>query len=379
MQTHKTIYKKTNTGATQIWYCETDLNFYRTISGQIDGKKVISAWTEVIGKNKDKKNKTSNEEQCLKEVAALYKKKLEKDYHVTLDKIGTEVIFKPMLAEKYQDYVDKIDFTKRFFTQFKYDGLRCVVNKTGMWTRNGKPIVNCPHIFAELKSIIGDTDLTFDGELYNHDFNADFNSLVSMVKKTKPTPETWEEARKFIQYHIYDMCDSNDLTFGDRCLAIPTLINKTNKDIIKIVPTTIHYPYIAKEVAEYSKALIKLEHEDALEEGYEGLMVRMDTRYEHKRTKNLLKVKNFMDKEFELIDIVEGKGNWSSYAKSALFNLEDGRTFSAGVKGTREYCKDLLNNKNQYIGTMCTVKYFSLTPDGIPRFGILKEINRSDI
>ncbi len=42
------------------------------------------------------------------------------------------------------------DYTKRpqdsGWSQPKLDGIRCVVDKNGMWTRAGKPITSCPHI-----------------------------------------------------------------------------------------------------------------------------------------------------------------------------------------------------------------------------------------
>ena len=41
-----TLYKKTSTGATQIWRREIDGARYRSVSGQIDGAQVEAAWTE---------------------------------------------------------------------------------------------------------------------------------------------------------------------------------------------------------------------------------------------------------------------------------------------------------------------------------------------
>ena len=51
------------------------------------------------------------------------------------------------------------------------------------------------------------------------------------------------------------------------------------------------------------------------EAGYEGQMVRQNTAYECKRSKNLLKRKEFITEEFEVVNVEEGNGNWSGYAK----------------------------------------------------------------
>ena len=48
-----------------------------------------------------------------------------------------------------------------------------------------------------------------DGELYNHDFKDDFESIISMVRKTKPTDEARLESAKHVQFHCYDLVDIN--------------------------------------------------------------------------------------------------------------------------------------------------------------------------
>jgi DNA ligase 1 len=66
----KPIYKKTKSGKTQQWEIEVVGNKYRTISGQTDGKSVVSEWTVIKGKNIGKSNETTDEEQALKEAEA---------------------------------------------------------------------------------------------------------------------------------------------------------------------------------------------------------------------------------------------------------------------------------------------------------------------
>ncbi|WP_196300494.1 hypothetical protein, partial [Streptococcus pneumoniae] len=75
---------------------------YRTISGQEDGLKTTSAWTEAIGKNTGKKNGTNNIEQAIKECLAKYEKKLKSgSYFLDKTKITEKTYIKPMLAETY--------------------------------------------------------------------------------------------------------------------------------------------------------------------------------------------------------------------------------------------------------------------------------------
>jgi DNA ligase-1 len=111
--------------------------------------------------------------------------------------------------------------------------------------------------------------------------------------------------------------------------------------------------------------------------GYEGSMWRDDKPYEQKRSKTLRKRKDFIDEEFPISKIFEGNGNWAGCAKAVEFTMpgdkrdEDGNRPKAGVKGTQEFARQLLADKDKYEdgkGTG-TIRYFMLTPAGIPRFG----------
>jgi DNA ligase-1 len=90
--------------------------------------------------------------------------------------------------------------------------------------------------------------------------------------------------------------------------------------------------------------------------------------YEQKRSKYLLKRKEFDDTEFEIIDIFEGEGNRANMAGYATIKLDDGRTCKSNIKGNQEWLKELLDNAKTVKGKMATVRHFKRTPDGIPRF-----------
>lgn len=117
-----TLYKRTTTGAVQQWSQEIQGNRYRTLSGQVGGKIVVSEWTVCQGKNAGRANATSPEEQAVREVAANYTKKQKEGYHDTVEAIDT-----PrqgvMLAKDYKDYGEKV-FRGVFrpYSQPKLDG-----------------------------------------------------------------------------------------------------------------------------------------------------------------------------------------------------------------------------------------------------------------
>jgi DNA ligase-1 len=128
---------------------------------------------------------------------------------------------------------------------------------------------------------------------------------------------------------------------------------------VKLVETSECYSFLSLDQA-YSSFMQK---------GYEGQMVRIDSPYESKRSKSLLKRKEFQDAEYKVIDIEEGNGNRSGTAKHLVCYCEKtDQTFNSNVKGNFDYLAEILDNKDYYIGKLATIKFFELTPDGVPRF-----------
>jgi len=107
-----------------------------------------------------------------------------------------------------------------------------------------------------------------------------------------------------------------------------------------------------------------------LEQGYEGQMVRKNSsKYDNKRSTSLLKRKEFIDSEYKIVDIDVGNGNRSGTAKHLVCYCPTTKTtFNSNIKGSFDYLKEIYDNRKDYIGQLATIKYFQLTPDGIPRF-----------
>lgn len=364
MQVFDTLYKRTSTGAVQIWFMEVDGDKYRSTSGQIDGKKTTTEWTVAKPKNEGRANATTAEQQAVAEVEAEYKKKLKRDYKRDLNAIDTIERFKPMLADKWGDRKAKVTETY-VHMQPKLDGIRCIAKKDGLWTRNGERILGAPHIHDQLQPLFDRMpDLILDGELYNHEFKDDFNAIVSCVKKTKPTEEDLKLSAERIQYWVYDM--PSDAHFSERSNQLMNIVDIGlfgDKHKIIITPTLkVHIDDVDSMAAGY------------IENGYEGAMVRLPGKYENKRSKTLLKWKEFQDEEFPIVDIQEGDGNRSGMAARVVVALRDGRTFSSGIIGNVEFCKQLLADKDKHIGKPATIVFQHYTPDGVPRFPKFKSV-----
>ena len=345
---YKTLYKRSVTGKVSTWYVETNNECFRTVSGFEDGQKVTSEWTCCEGKSYN-----TSIEQATKEAEAMHRKRTETGYWEDITKIDTPVYFKPMLAHDYNDYKDKIKFP--IYSQPKLDGIRCIVRSDGMWTRNGKKIISAPHIFEVLIPLFeANPDLILDGELYADGSVADFNTIISCVRKTKPTATDLETSKK-IQYWVYDL-PSHNAIFGDRVMALHDLLSSYHPSI-KVVTTV--------EIG--SKDRIDHYYKEYMPQGFEGQILRTNSLYENKRSKSLLKHKSFVDAEFTILGVEEGNGNLSGKVGRLNFEI-NGKPFDSAVNGDWEYIEKLWHSREGLIGKTATVKYFELTEDGIPRF-----------
>lgn len=355
------LYKIDRKGSTRVWWIEYNEEAYRTCSGLLGGKIVESGWIYPREKNVGRANATSVAEQVVAEVASKYEARMyQGKYHPSIEEASTGAKFvECMLAEKFNP---KKSINYPYYSQPKLDGVRCLVAEDAMQTRNGKVFVSSPHVREALNDFFDKfPDYVLDGELYNHELKNDFEKIISLARKTKPKPEDLVESAAMVEYHVYDVITPDPMTYEER-------MNFLNEhvlgwfDMIQVVPSCVvnNIEEAEEKLGEY------------LETGYEGQMLRKsETPYEHRRSASLLKHKMFEDGEYEIVDVVEGQGNWAGYAKSIMICLPDGSTQRSGMRGNFKNGKEILENKDDYIGTQVTVRYQNKTSDGKLRFPVV--------
>jgi ATP-dependent DNA ligase len=383
--THPTLYKKDSTGKTRYWFIIQDGADYWIEHGVLGGTPVTTEATTAVGKNIGRANETTPEKQADLEIKSLYKAQIDSGYHEDKTVVDsgqrTVAFFDPMLCDRYNEKVEKkLLKEKEFYSQPKLDGIRCIARANGLWSRNGKKIVSCPHIERQLKPLFERAPtLILDGELYNHDFKDDFNTITSMIKKEKLTDEEFDFNERNVEYHVYD-APSIEGGFEERYRALLPLAEK--RDAYPSIILTRTDLVRAGDYGYHIDELMDEYYKEYVDSGYEGQIIRLKgAEYEEgRRSKNLIKRKPLYDsgedRECEIVDLLEGKGNWKGKAKVAVLKWNDKETTKATIKGTMDYLSEVLKNKKKYIGTQATVIYQNLTPDGMPRFPVIKELNR---
>jgi len=277
---------------------------------------------------------------------------------------------KPMLAYPVSD--KPIDYDKPVFMQPKLDGVRCLIqyekhinkseNRVVAYSRTGKEWKNIYHILYDLVPFFEKhPNVILDGELYNHDFKDDFESIISMVRKTKPTDEDRSISCNNVQFHCYDIIDETK-TFEDRYKFV--MDNLRDSYCVKTVETIqIPNQLEAKEM-----------HEVNLNSGFEGSILRTNDLYKCGRSWSLRKFKDFSDAEATIVGYVDGKGKRTGTLGKFLMKDDDGIEFGCPPGKGYNYkdMKDMLDNIHDYIGQRATFTFFERTKANSYRHPLFK-------
>jgi DNA ligase-1 len=286
---------------------------------------------------------------------------------------------KPMLA--YPASNKPIDYNQDIFMQPKLDGVRCVIqyenrplknvddlsgqlteNVVVAYSRTGKEWKNIDHILFNLKPWFAlNPNVILDGELYNHDLKDDFEKIISLVRKQKPTDIDALESADMVQFHCYDIIDET-MSFAMR-----------NEFIKQAVPRNhcVHHVPTTKIVCDDDAQEM---HKVNLNCGFEGSILRTNDVYACKRSHNLRKFKDFSDAEALIIGYVDGKGKREGTLGKFIMQDDEGVEFGCppGKGYTYAQLKDILNNIGDYIGERATFTYFERTKAGSYRHPLFK-------
>ena len=274
-----------------------------------------------------------------------------------------------MLAYKVDS--KPVDWTNKVYMQPKLDGVRCLIqlndkSEVYAYSRTGKPWLNIAHILEDLEYFFEiHPDVVLDGELYNHDLRDDFEKIISLVRKQKPTTDDRAEAAKLVQFHCYDYVETvMNMPYSYRMDQLCTSDMYT--DSVHYVPT--------KQVLCDKGA--KVVHGANLHKGYEGSILRLDTPYQCKRSYSLQKFKDFHDTEATIIGYVDGKGKREGTLGKFLMQDDDGNKFGCppGKGYNYKALTKILDNIGEYIGQRATFTYFERTQYGSYRHPMFKTI-----
>ncbi len=333
-------------------------------SGLLDGKQIVAP---IITIDRGKVKRTIDQQAELQYNSEL-KKYLDKGYKNIKDlgindltlQAAEEALpsnntdqngaVKPQLC-KILDKTNKKLTDKQWLGSYKHDGVRMLLfmrdGEVHTASRGGQDydipatyIRNDPYVIKLFKENEG---LILDGELYRHGWN--LQTLSGLSRREELTEE-----HKELVFHCYDIVDLQT-PFKFRAARLGKF-DEERPDNSRIIFVE-HRPVKGLDQ-------IMLMHNEAVANGYEGLVIR-DPEKEYKcgaRDNRMLKIKEFSDSEFKILGLVEGLRDEDM---CFLMETEDGTQFKAKPIGDRAQKQWYRDHLDEIIGKMGTVKYFGMT------------------
>ncbi len=301
------------------------------------------------------------------------------DYKVTNTvKRKSNSKYKAMLAHEFANHQARINISD-YIAQPKLDGRRALIykldGKVYVCSRTGIDCIGpIDHLKMAVKDIISDDgNEVLDGEIYTTEMPR--AKIVGLCNTKKRDPDTLEKSKKlcFYGFDFFDLTKLNQ-PFIERYQTLVSKLETCSSKNILIVPN----------IPINTSLDVHVNHNKFVVDGYEGIILRKkDAAYIHSRTNKLLKYKHFDEKEFVIcgyhtgIDTRDGE----SYVVWELWYDEDNSIqFSASMKGwSLDDRKKLLQNANKYVGKLATVRYQSIMDSGVPEFGVVVELDRTDL
>lgn len=364
----------------QVW--TTDLPNTKgrlRVESWLEGGKVRDAAPTYIkvGKNIGRANATNIWTQTLREGWTRYNKQKQGKLGITYD---DRVLYEPMLAQEWKGDA----LTLPFWYQPKLDGVRTIATMGSkdvvFYSRNRKIYTAYDHIRPELKQIFDKyPNVYLDGEMYKH--GTSLQEISGFARRGLDSKTAAKKPQNIqLEYHVYDVfLGEEPMLYEERYKLLEDIWASVAQQGFKYVQRVETHKITADNDAE---AILKNAYTNYLENGYEGLMIRLNDNYEFSKngyhSKVLLKMKPTMDAEYKIVGYTEGTVGKSKGVLIFVLETPNNKQFTINLGMTiedrkKEYNKMSnveANNKtyfeNTYLGKMLNIKYQDLSTDGIP-------------
>ena len=234
----------------------------------------------------------------------------------------------------------------------KLNGSRCAYVNGKLMTRQGKEYTGLEHIINDIKAL-GLDNMFIDGELVykNPEGLTDSESFQKGVGLAM-SKDTDKSQLKLV---IFDMFPVSQFT--DIKQSVDTYSERKRKYLDNFINPTENLEVVEMfyEGTDHSEIWKWLEY--AEENDYEGCMINLNTLYECKRTKNLIKVKRFFTKDLRCIGLnIATSGKYRGTLGSITCKYgEDEVDVGSGFS---DYDRDYyMHNQNEILDHIIEIRY----------------------
>lgn len=236
----------------------------------------------------------------------------------------------------------------------KLNGTRCAFIGNKCMTRQGKEYRGLDHIINDIKKI-GYEDHFIDGELLYK--NNEGLSDSEAFQKGTGIAMSKDENKQDLKLVVFDLFPLEEFwngksrnTYENRRKAL-NVFDLQLQDICCKNIEVVNQLYAGTDHSQIWKWLDYAEEHD-----WEGIILNLDTPYECKRTKNLIKVKKFFSCDIKCIGAEEGSGRNKGTLGSLVCDYK-GNKVNVGSGFSDEDRKRIWQHPEDVIGKVISVKY----------------------
>jgi DNA ligase-1 len=275
-------------------------------------------------------------------------------------------VFSCQLAHDSANHESKVSGQK--LIEVKLDGVRVITivypdGRVDMFSRNGKELVNFPHVTEQISAVVKKTPppyaLVLDGEI----MSSSFQDLMTQVHRKSDV-----KANDAI-LNLFDMCPLEDFEKGSwdksqtvRSQMVQTWVEQNHIDMPNVT-------CLANELVDLDTDEGQLRYKEinaqAVAGGYEGIMIKdPEAGYECKRSVAWLKLKPFIEVSLEVVDVEEGTGrNVGRLGAIVCQGVDDGKTIRVNVgSGFSDSDRDSYwNSRDSLLGQIVEVRADAVT------------------
>ena len=239
----------------------------------------------------------------------------------------------------------------------KLNGNRCTYYNGDFYTRQNKKYIGLNHIKEDIEKIPNAKDYVFDGELIYK--NNEGLSDSSAFQKGTGIANNKSDNKEELKLVLFDVLSREE--FDNKISKDTYKIRKQHLLGLKQFETEnieiVQMFYEGTDQSEIWKWLDYCEQHDM-----EGCMLNLDTPYECKRTKSLMKIKKFYDFDLQIVGYEEGTGRNKGRLGAFVVDYK-GNQVKVGSGYSDEERVNFWNDRDKYIGRVITVKYKEISKD----------------
>lgn len=269
--------------------------------------------------------------------------------------------FEVALSEKFDERI--VDFSKdSWYASRKLDGVRCLIvsdenGKVTCFSRQGK-IFETLGLVERAVEELGIKSSVLDCEVcLMNDDSDDFQGIMKLIRKkdfTIPNPVC----------KLFDFLSLEEFSSG----TSKRILSERLENLTKVIPGDHNIlQALPQKVIKFKEQYDSL-MEEAADKGWEGLILRKDAPYKGKRSKDLLKCKNFFDAEYVVKSaemgpfryVLEGHEKEEEMLSCVTIDHK-GHEVRVGSGWTIEQRKAFYKDPNGILGKTILVQYFEET------------------